>query len=115
MTCRSCGYQLPEGSRFCTHCGQTVSPHATDRSEAESLNLRVLYVMVGVLILALLFPPWETPPGEPPTFLGFHFILSPPVPGAIVSRVLQTIQLVTIAVAGLHCSWLFRTGRDNDS
>lgn len=64
--------------------------------------------MVGLLLLAVLFPPWESPPEAPPEFLGFHFILSPPVSGAIVSRVLQTVQLVTIAIAGLYLSWLFR-------
>ena len=65
--------------------------------------------MVALLILALLFPPWETPPEDSPEFLGFHFILSPPSPVAVVSRILQTIQLVTIAVGGMYFSWLFRS------
>ena len=66
-------------------------------------------MMVALLILALLFPPWETPPEDAPEFLGFHFILSPPSPVAVVSRILQTIQLVTIAVGGMYFSWLFRS------
>ncbi len=74
----------------------------------ETLNLRILYIMVGLLILAVLFPPWEAAPGEPPAYLGMHFILSPPEPGAVISRLLQTIELVTIAIAGMYLSWLFR-------
>jgi hypothetical protein len=64
--------------------------------------------MVAVLILALLFPPWETPPSQTPEFLGMHFILSPPFPEAVVSRMLVTIELVTIAIAGMYGSFLFR-------
>jgi hypothetical protein len=68
----------------------------------------VLYGMVAMLVLALLFPPWETPPSQAPEFLGLHFILSPPTPDAIVSRLLVTIELVTIAIAGLYGAFLFR-------
>lgn len=75
------------------------------------MNVAILYAMVVALIVALLVPPWETPPGEPPTFLGFHFFLQPPETGqgsGIISRLLLTIELVTIAVAGFYFSWLFR-------
>ena len=58
--------------------------------------------MVGALILALVFPPWETPPSQTPEFLGLHFILQPPRPDAIVSRLLVTIELTTISIAGLY-------------
>jgi hypothetical protein len=68
----------------------------------------VLYGMVAMLSLAILFPPWETPPSQAPEFLGLHFILTPPTPDAIVSRLLLTIELVTIAIAGLYGSFLFR-------
>jgi hypothetical protein len=68
----------------------------------------VLYGMVAVLALALLFPPWETPPTQTPEFLGLHFILAPPTPDAIVSRLLMTVELVTIAIAGLYGAFLFR-------
>ncbi|MGH7206067.1 MAG: hypothetical protein ACREI2_07650 [Nitrospiraceae bacterium] len=68
----------------------------------------VLYAMVGLLLLTLLFPPWETPPGQPPEFLGFHFILSPPETDSVVSRLLITIELVTITMAGFYLSWFFR-------
>ena len=51
-----------------------------ERPDAEEMNLPVLYAMVGLLILAVLFPAWETPPGQSPEFLGFHFMLSPPEP-----------------------------------
>ncbi len=64
--------------------------------------------MVATLSLAILFPPWETPPSQAPEFLGLHFILNPPTPDAIVSRLLLTIELVTIAIAGLYGSFLFR-------
>jgi hypothetical protein len=64
--------------------------------------------MVAMLVLAVLFPPWETPPSMPPEFLGMHFILSPPIPDAVMSRLLLTIELVTIAIAGLYGSFLFR-------
>ncbi|HEU4685767.1 MAG TPA: hypothetical protein VFS39_14770 [Nitrospira sp.] len=76
--------------------------------EPEALNLKVLYGMVAALILALLFPPWETPPSQPPEFLGMQFILTPPTPDAIISRLLLTIELVTIAIAGLYGAFLFR-------
>jgi len=72
------------------------------------MNMPVLYTMVGLLLLALLVPPWETPPGQPPEFLGFHFILNPPESDSIVSWLLITIELVTIAMAGFYLSWLFR-------
>jgi len=64
--------------------------------------------MVGVLILAVMFPPWESPPGDAPEYLGMHFVMSPPSEGAVISRMLQSIELVTIAVAGLYGAWLFR-------
>lgn len=75
--------------------------------------MQVLYLMVALLLLAIVFPPWETPPGQPPEFLGFHFILSPPATGGgettgVISRFLWTIELVTIASAGFYFSWLFR-------
>jgi len=75
------------------------------------MNVATLYAMVVALIVALLLPPWETPPGQPPAFLGFHFFLHPPEAGrdsGIISRLLLTIELVTIAVAGFYFSWLFR-------
>ena len=64
--------------------------------------------MVAFLSLALLFPPWETPQSQPPEFLGMHFILDPPTPDAMVSRLLLTIELVTIAIAGMYGAFLFR-------
>jgi hypothetical protein len=105
---------LPEINRFCTYCGQRLGdrPAAEERSPSrsapEQLNLNVLYGMVAVLILAVLFPPWETPPDQPPEFLGMHFILSPPRADAIVSRMLLTIELVTLTIAGLYGAFLFR-------
>src|SRR5207249_11997803 len=116
--CNICGQELRESNRYCTRCGNAVSdPAQTDRvaisprperPDAEEMNLSVLYVMVGLLILAVVFPPWETPPGQSPEFLGFHFILNPPESDSIVSRLLITIELVTIAMAGFYLSWLFR-------
>jgi hypothetical protein len=67
--------------------------------------------MVAALSLALLFPPWETPPSKAPEFLGLHFIFNPPTPDAIVSRLLLTIELVTIAIAGLYGSFFFRQNK----
>jgi hypothetical protein len=88
---------------------------AANGHEVEDMNMTALYVMVTALILAVLFPPWETPPSQRPEFLGFHFILNPPEIGAdesggggVVSRLLITIELVTIVVAGFYFSWLFR-------
>ena len=124
-TCRFCSQELPENSRFCIKCGRSVdaAPGSELRSEQppwkehakEEINLQVLYVMVAVLGLAILVPPWETPPGQPPEFLGFHFILSPPPVGTtdgetagVISRFLWTIELVTIAMAGFYVSWLWR-------
>ena len=111
--CGACGHLLPEISRFCTQCGVRLDSAASGSSPTQStigeqLNLQILYAMVAALGLALLIPPWESPPSQPPEFLGFSFILSPPSPDAIVSRLLLTIELVTIAMAGLYGSWLFR-------
>lgn len=127
LTCAHCGQALPDESRYCTRCGERVEdgsrPRTTipeehigpDRDQEsrgqEQLNLRILYLMVGLLVLALLFPPWESPPGQPPEYLGMHFILNPPSPDAVVSRMLLTIELVTIAVGGLYLSWLLRFRR----
>jgi hypothetical protein len=117
QTCPACHRSLPEINRFCTYCGRQLSGAPNeDRPAApapEQLNITVLYGMVAVLVLALVFPPWETPPGQPPEFLGLHFILSPPTPGAVVSRMLLTIELVTIAIAGLYGSFLFRNTPGN--
>lgn len=119
-TCPSCRRELPELNRYCTQCGQRLDaysfqnqPPATGTSapqedEPESLNLRALYGMVGAFILAVIFPPWETPPSQEPEFLGLRFVLDPPAPDAIISRLLLTIELVTIAIAGLYGAFLFR-------
>jgi hypothetical protein len=111
--CPNCRRELPEIYRFCTECGSALggSPAPNYRKHvlfAEALNSQVLYGMVAVLVLALLFPPWETPPTQAPEFLGLHFILAPPSPDAVVSRLLITIELVTIAIAGLYGAFLLR-------
>ena len=116
--CPSCRHEIPEISRYCSQCGQrlhaepvelsTPPPPPRVKPPADRLNLEVLYGMVAMLSLAILFPPWETPPSQAPEFLGMHFILSPPTLDAIVSRLLLTIELVTIAIAGLYGSFLFR-------
>jgi hypothetical protein len=115
QTCPSCDRSQAEINRFCIQCGQPFDGNA-DRSfgsgprptPPDQLNLSILYGMVVVLILALLFPPWETPPSQTPEFLGMHFILSPPAPEAVVSRMLVTVELVTIAIAGMYGAFLFR-------
>jgi hypothetical protein len=111
--CPSCQRELPEIYRYCTECGSSLDgrsqPAPTKPDDTpEALNLQILYGMAAMLVLALLFPPWETPPSQAPEFLGLHFILSPPTPEAVVSRILITIELVTIAIAGLYGSFLFR-------
>ncbi len=115
--CPSCRRELPEISRYCSQCGQRLHadpvelpppPPRQAEPPADRLNVEVLYGMVAMLSLAILFPPWETPPSQAPEFLGLHFIFSPPTADAIVSRLLLTIELVTIAIAGLYGSFLFR-------
>jgi hypothetical protein len=114
--CPSCRHELPEISRFCTQCGTPLeaqtgalsSPSATGTARGD-LNIQILYGMVAALALALLFPPWETPASQSPEFLGLHFILDPPDPDAVVSRLLLTIELTTIAIAGLYLSFVFRS------
>jgi hypothetical protein len=96
-----CGRRLDGGSNDPSAFGPT-------RSTPEQLNINVLYGMVVLLILALVFPPWESPPTQEPEFLGMHFIYSPPAPEAVVSRMLLTIELVTIAIAGMYGAFLFR-------
>ncbi|MCC6140382.1 MAG: zinc ribbon domain-containing protein [Nitrospira sp.] len=120
QTCPSCRQSLPEIHRFCTQCGQRLaaaapslstpppSKPASQPAAQEQLNLNVLYGMVGALILAVLLPPWETPPTQSPEFLGFHSVLSPPAPEAIISRMLLTIELTTITIAGLYAAFFFR-------
>ena len=116
--CPSCRHEQPEISRYCSQCGQRLHAESVDlpppppppRVELPpgQLNLQILYGMVALLSLSLLFPPWETPPSGAPEFLGMHFILDPPTPDAIVSRLLLTIELVTIAIAGMYGAFLFR-------
>lgn len=115
LICPACNRSQPEINRFCIQCGRRLDGRTNDsqaprsnRSAQEQLNLTVLYGMVAGLILALLFPPWETPPTQTPEFLGMHFILSPPAQEAVVSRMLLTIELVTIAIAGMYGAFLFR-------
>jgi hypothetical protein len=115
QTCPTCRRPQPEINRFCIQCGRRVDGNAEPMSGSgpraippDQLNLPILYGMVVVLILALLFPPWETPPNQTPEFLGMHFVLSPPIPEAVVSRMLVTIELVTIAIAGMYGAFLFR-------
>ncbi|MCX5723344.1 MAG: zinc ribbon domain-containing protein [Nitrospirae bacterium] len=115
--CPSCRRELPEINRYCTQCGQRLHadpvelptpPPPQSESQPDQLNIQVLYGMVAALSLAILFPPWETPPSQAPEFLGMHFVLTPPTPEAIISRLLLTIELVTIAIAGFYGSFLFR-------
>jgi hypothetical protein len=113
--CPSCQRALPEINRFCTQCGRklagsegSVQAAGPDEKAPDELNINILYGMVAALIVAVLFPPWETPPTQPPEFLGMHFVLSPPTPEAIVSRMLLTIELVTVTIAGLYGAFLFR-------
>ena len=111
--CPRCRKDLPEIYRYCTECGSPLDASVVPSRQnialsPEALNLQVLYGMVAVLVLALLFPPWETPPTQTPEFLGLHFILTPPTPDAVVSRLLMTIELVTITIAGLYGAFLFR-------
>ena len=115
QTCPACSRSQPEINRFCVQCGRRLDGTAERTSgfrprgtPPDQLNLSILYGMVVVLILALLFPPWETPPNQTPEFLGMHFILSPPAAEAVVSRMLLTIELVTIAIAGMYGAFLFR-------
>ncbi|MYG40208.1 MAG: zinc ribbon domain-containing protein [Nitrospira sp. SB0677_bin_15] len=108
-TCQACGHELAAEARFCTSCGRRlVQKSQTETRAKEILNLRILYAMAGLLVLAVLFPPWESSPGSPPAYLGMHFILSPPEPEAVVSRILQTVELVTIAIGGMYLAWVFR-------
>jgi hypothetical protein len=113
--CPTCSRSQPEINRYCIQCGQRLdgrpdnsSDSSANSSGPEQLNITVLYGMVVILILAALFPPWETPPTQTPEFLGMYFILSPPAPEAVVSRMLLTIELVTIAIAGMYGAFLFR-------
>jgi hypothetical protein len=115
QTCLSCQRSQPKINRFCTQCGRQLygsggdaSASRRDAEAPEQMNITVLYGMVAALILAVLFPPWETPPDQQPEFLGLSFILSPPTAEAVVSRMLLTIELVTIAIAGFYGAFLFR-------
>lgn len=116
QVCPACSRSQPEINRFCIQCGRRLdgrsdsSPASPQHAPSvpDQLNLTVLYGMVVVLIVAVLFPPWETPPTQAPEFLGMHFILSPPAPEAVVSRMLLTVELVTIAIAGMYGAFLFR-------
>jgi hypothetical protein len=115
QVCQTCNRSQPEVNRFCVQCGRRLDGRADGPSAFRSahsvpgqLNITVLYGMVVLLILALIFPPWETPPTQEPEFLGMHFILAPPTPEAVMSRMLLTIELVTIAIAGMYGAFLFR-------
>ena len=115
QSCSACDRLQAEINRFCIQCGRRLDGGAGGPASGrgaglaqEQLNISVLYGMVVGLLLAVLFPPWETPPTQTPHFLGMAFILSPPTEDAIVSRMLLTIELVTIAIAGMYGAFLFR-------
>ena len=113
--CPSCGQTLADDSRFCTRCGTLVfAGRSTAGPASEELSMPTLWIMVALLLIALVFPPWETV-DQPPEFLGFGFILKPPTSSlgkeGIISRLLLTVELVTIAVGGLYLAWLFRGRR----
>ncbi len=108
QTCPSCHQLLPEINRFSSSSPVQSQAPTPPPTTPEQLNLNVLYGMVGTLILAVLLPPWETPPSQPPEFLGFHSVLSPPTPEAIISRMLLTIELTTVTIAGLYAAFYFR-------
>ncbi|NGZ02003.1 MAG: hypothetical protein CV090_02995 [Nitrospira sp. WS238] len=116
QVCPACQRSQAQINRFCVQCGGRLNGRGTGssasssaRAASEQLNINVLYGMVALLILAVLFPPWETPPDQQPEFLGMSFILAPPTPEAVVSRMLLTIELVTIAIAGMYGAFLFRS------
>jgi len=117
QTCIICHHELSAEDRYCTQCGRPQLPASSAHQPpaggpaVEEMNITALYAMAGALVLALLFPPWESPPGATPEFLGFHFFLSPPEPDAVISRLIMTIELTTIAIAGLYLSWLLRKRR----
>ena len=84
ISCPSCGYQNPDGSRFCTSCGQAIhaEPPSTDTNTSESRKLgRFLgigcFVVVGavaaiiiiVVVVATLSGGGEN---EEDKRLGFH-------------------------------------------
>jgi zinc ribbon protein len=111
--CPKCRRELPEIYRYCTECGSPLDASVVPNRpnpvvSPEALNPQVLYGMAALLVLAVLFPPWETPPPQAPEFLGLHFILAPPTLDAVVSRLLMTIEVVTIAIAGLYGAFLLR-------
>ena len=115
QTCPVCDRLQAEINRFCIQCGRRLDGRAVNPASGRGaastpgqLNISVLYGMVAGLLLAVLFPPWETPPTQTPEFLGMAFFLSPPTDDAIVSRMLLTIELVTIAIAGMYGAFLFR-------
>ncbi len=112
ITCPVCRREQGADARYCAHCGTaltTPSESSTGSSASSNdLNLRALSGMTVLLILAVLFPPWEAPPADPPAFLGLHPLWSPPTPTAIVSRMLLTIETMTIAIGGIYLAWWFR-------
>lgn len=76
--CPSCGHDLPEINRFCTQCGRALDgspPQAALRpgtgKEKEQLNINILYGMVGLLLVALVFPPGRALPRSRPPFSVF--------------------------------------------
>ncbi len=118
LVCSTCRRQSAEGARFCSHCGEALPPSSPSSDPGQTarkddLNLTVLIAMAGLLLLAVLIPPWEASPEDPPAFLGFHPFWASPTATAVVSRMLLTIETTTIAIAGIYGSWFFRKRRDN--
>ena len=111
-TCPTCRREGSDQARYCSHCGSPLGLSDTSSSRSPErlgeLNLSVLYGMAAVLVLAVVFPPWERPPTDPPGFLGLHPFWSAPTPTAVISRMLLTIETTTIAIGGIYLSWLFR-------
>ena len=115
-TCAQCGSVLGSEARFCPQCGHPQLSRTFEGQTPpapaikEEMNVTILYLMVGILILVVLFPPWETPPDQPPAFLGFYSLWSRPKEG-VVSNMLLIIETSTVAIAGVYLSWVLRKKR----
>ena len=113
--------RLPEMSRYCSQGGESARrrrrrrsppppPRPPKTSGPGQLKVEMLYGMVAMLSLAIIFPPGKPRrPGSGIPRPAFH--LHAPPPDAIVSRLLLTIELVTIAIAGLY--WIVPLPEEN--
>lgn len=50
MTCKKCGKEIAEGTKFCSHCGESQETNTTVQSSAESSKSRTIAAVLAFFL-----------------------------------------------------------------